>query len=516
MRFPNRREFMHDSAWLAAAAASLALDNSVSAEEKAEKAAAARKGPASEKLRVAVVGVNGRGKDHVRGFAGKHNCIVTTICDPDSAVVERAIEMAEDAQDSEPKYVKDIRKVVEDKNIDIVSIATPNHWHALAAIWALQNGKDVYVEKPVSHNVSEGRRIVEAARKYKRICQAGTQSRSSKGMRDAIAYLHDGKLGKVKLGRGFCFKLRPSIGKVKGAQKPPATCDYDLWCGPAPKSPLMRKRLHYDWHWVWETGNGDLGNQGIHEMDKARWGLNKNELCKSVISVGGRFGYVDDGQTANTQICVYDFGDCELIFEVRGWASDSPFPGKESNRPPRGGPKGGGKGGKGGKSRRFAPNFVGNVWYGSEGFLVCPSYTGGIAYSNDGEVLKRFRGGDDHYGNFVKAVRSRRAQDLTADILEGHLSSALCHLGNISYRLGKPQAFSKGVKPFGGDKDAGKSMESMVAHLRKHKIDVDELNYALGRKLTFDPKTESFVGDKEANAMLTREYRKGFEVPAKV
>jgi hypothetical protein len=261
----------------------------------------------------------------------------------------------------------------------------------------------------------------------------------------------------------------------------------------------MRKRLHYDWHWIWDYGNGDLGNQGIHEMDKARWGLDKNELARSVISVGGRFGYVDDGQTANTQICLFDFGDCELIFEVRGWPSHSPFPGKESP-----------------KDRATPTNFVGNIWYGSEGFLVCPSYTGGIAYSNDGEILQRFRGGESHFANFVQAVRSRKHEHLNADILEGHLSSALCHLGNISYRLGTPQADGKVQDAFRQDKEARDSFAAMEEHLQSNDIAVKGLNFQLGRRLNLNPSTETFIGDAEANAMLTREYRKGFEVPAKV
>src|SRR5579883_33814 len=413
MRSINRRDFLHDSAILTALAGAGLGSESLAAETNA-----AKKNQVNDQLRVAVVGVHGRGREHIHGFVGKNNCIVTTICDVDSAVIGKAMKDAETQQKKMPRYEQDIRKVVEDKDIDIISIATPNHWHALAAIWAMQNGKDVYVEKPVSHNVSEGRRIVEVARKTNRICQAGTQSRSSKGMREAMAFLHAGKLGKIRLARGLCYKLRPSIGKVDSPQPIPKTVNYDLWCGPAPMEPLMRKKLHYDWHWVWNTGNGDLGNQGIHEMDKARWGLNKHELAKSVISVGGRFGYVDDGQTANTQICVYDYGDCELVFEVRGLTSKSPYPGKES-------PKDDGK----------PKNFVGNVFYGKEGVLVCPNYTSGIAYSNDGEVLRRFSGGDDHFGNFIKAVRSRKVEDLNADILEGHLSSALCHLANVSYRL---------------------------------------------------------------------------------
>ena len=263
----NRREFLQDSAFLAAALAGTGLAGGARAEEKE-----AKKDSAAERLRVAVVGVNSRGMSHIGGLANKHNCVVTTICDADSGVIGRAMRAVERAQGKPPRYEQDVRKLVEAKDIDIITIATPNHWHSLMAIWAMQNGKDVYVEKPVSHNVSEGRRVVEAARKYGRICQAGTQIRSMPGIREAMQFLHDGKLGKISVARGLCYKRRDSIGKADGTQKVPATCDYDLWCGPAPKKPLARKRLHYDWHWVWDTGNGDLGNQGIHEMDKARWG----------------------------------------------------------------------------------------------------------------------------------------------------------------------------------------------------------------------------------------------------
>src|SRR5207248_11434148 len=336
----------------------------------------AKKGDANDTLHVAMIGVHGQGSGDLRGYAGKHNCIVTTICDCDQAVVGGAMASAERAQGKAPKYEQDIRRVLDDKSIDIISIATPNHWHALAAIWGLQAGKHVYIQKPVSHNVSEGRRIVEAAQRYNRICQTGTQSRSNPGMREAIEFLHSGKLGKVTLARGLCFKSRPSIGKVTEPTAPPSSVDYDLWCGPAPKKPLMRKRLHYDWHWVWDYGNGDLGNQGIHEMDIARWGLGKNGLCRSVISVGGRFGYWDDGETANTQICVFDYGDSELIFEVRGLPTE-----------------------------KYKGAGVGNIFYGSEGYVVCPNYSSGIAYDKEGNVVAKFSGGGDgeHFANFIKA-----------------------------------------------------------------------------------------------------------------
>jgi predicted dehydrogenase len=491
MRFLNRREFLHDSAALAAALASTSLAGNAVFAAPAKK----KKGDANDTLTVAVIGVNGRGMSHVQAFAGKHNCIIKTICDADEAVIGPAMRTVEKAQGKPPRFEQDLRRVMDDKSIDIVTTATPNHWHALIAIWAMQSGKDVYVEKPVSHNVSEGRRIVEASAKYGRICQTGTQSRTARGMRECIEFLHSGKLGKVKLARGLCYKLRPSIGKVKGPQEPPKTVDYNLWCGPAPLKPLMRKRLHYDWHWQWDYGNGDLGNQGIHEMDKARWGLGKNEIARSVISVGGRFGYEDDGQTANTQICVFDYGDCELIFEVRGLPSRNPFPGKDYQ--------------KAGKPQ----NFVGNIWYGTEGVMVASSYTGGIALSPNGEVIQRFKGEGDHFGNFIDAVRSRKRADLNADILEGHLSSALCHLGNISYRLGTQLPFSKKNKSFGDDKEAYETLARMEGHLRDSGLPVENMTYQVGRKLTIDPKAERFVGDLEADHQLSREYRKPFVVP---
>jgi predicted dehydrogenase len=497
MRIVSRREFLHDSSTLAAALAGAGLLGAAAG--AAEKKEEARRQDVNDRLHVAVVGVHGRGMSHVGGFANKNNCIVTTVCDADEAVIGPAMKAVENAQGKPPKYEQDIRRVLEDKSIDIVSIATPNHWHALAAIWALQHGKDVYVEKPVSHNVSEGRRIVEVARQANRICQAGTQSRSSTGMRAAMEFLHDGKLGKVRLARGLCYKLRGSIGKVKEPTPVPRSVNYDLWCGPAPNKPLMRESLHYDWHWQWDYGNGDLGNQGIHEMDKARWGLNKNELPKAVLSFGGRFAYVDDGETANTQVVVHDYGDSQLIFEVRGLPSDSPYPEAISK-----------------KEGKRGSNFVGNIFYGSEGVLVCPSYTSAVALNNDGEVIKEFKGGDDHFGNFIKAVRSRKVEDLNADILEGHLSSALCHLGNISYRLGSDQRFSQGSKALGGDKETQATFERFREHLSDKLGPIAKISYRVGARLEVDPKTETFTNNKDANAYLTREYRKGFEVPEKV
>jgi predicted dehydrogenase len=490
----NRREFLQQAAAISAAMAALTPSDYLRA---APEATAARTVGANDKLRVAVVGVNGRGMSHVGGFNMVNGCEIVTVCDCDEAVIGRAMKAIE-GKGGKAKYEQDIRKVIEDKNIDIVSIATPNHWHALAAIWAMRAGKNVYVEKPVSHNVHEGRVMIDTARKHKRICQTGTQSRSMQGMRDAMEYIHSGKIGKVNLSYATCYKRRNSIGKVNGEQPIPRTINYDLWCGPAPKAPLMRTKLHYDWHWVWAYGNGDLGNQGIHEMDKARWGLGKSEMPKSVMSVGGRFGYVDDGQTANTQLCVFDYGDSELIFDVRGLASVSPFPGKVGELKP-------------------GSNFVGNIFYGDKGIVVCPNYTGGVALDKDLAVVTKFGGGGEnvHFTNFVNAVRENKRELLNAEIAEGHLSSALCHLGNISYRLGVEKPLAE-MQKISDNKDAQEAFGRMVQHLKDNQVDLAASIGRVGPVLTIDPKTERFVGNEKANQMLFREYRKGFEVTEEV
>ena len=479
----TRRELLQHSAAISAALAALTPSDLLSAPEPTT---AARRVGANETLRVAVVGVKGRGMSHVGGFNGNHGCEIVTVCDPDEAVIGPAMSAVEKKSGKKPEFVRDIRKVVEDKNIDIIAIATPNHWHALASILAMENGKHVYVEKPVSHNVREGRIMVETARKFKKVCQTGTQSRSMPGMREAMAYMHDGKLGKVKLAYATCYKPRGSIGKVNGEQPIPKTIDYDIWCGPAPKLPLMRAKLHYDWHWTWAYGNGDLGNQGIHEMDKARWGLGKMELPKTVMSLGGRFGYIDDGETANTQLCVYDYGDSELIFEVRGL-----------------------------KTEDYKGARVGNIFFGEKGIIVCPNYGGGFLMDLDGKKVQDFKGnGSDnsHFGNFVQAVRAGDHKLLNADILEGHLSSALCHLGNISYRLGVEKAMAE-VKEFTKDKDALQAFDRMTQHLKDNKVDIAKEIGRVGPTLPIDPKTERFTGNNaKANEMLFREYRKGFEI----
>jgi predicted dehydrogenase len=365
----------------------------------------------------------------------------------------------------------------------------------LGAIWAVQAGKDVYLEKPVSHNVWEGRQIIEAARKYNKIVQTGTQSRSSRtGIFEAIQWLREGHIGKIIRARGLCYKPRPSIGKVDGPQQPPETVDYDLWCGPASKEPLMRKKLHYDWHWVWPTGNGDLGNQGIHQMDISRWVLGENELSPRILSVGGRVGYIDDGTTPNTLIVYHEYKVAPLIFEVRGLPAVA-----------------------GGKDMdKYHGAGVGVVVDCEGGRVVIPDYTSAKVFDKEDKLIQSFKGSTSHFQNFVDAVRSRKYTDLHADISEGHLSSALCHTGNISYRLGKPQSPDEIRDSVKNNNDLAESYSRMEEHMAANKVDFKLTPVKLGATLNMDPKTERFTGNNEANQMLTREYRKPFVVPEKV
>jgi predicted dehydrogenase len=479
----NRRQFLEDSMFAAAAAAMATGSGRLLAEEEPQSKSA------NERLNVAVVGVKGRGGSHIGAWAGRKDTVIRYVVDVDRQYGEQRVGEIEKRQGVRPVFVEDLRVALDDKSVDFVSIATPNHQHSLQAIWAMQAGKDVYVEKPVSHNVSEGRRAVEAARKYKRICQTGTQCRSNPGMIELIRQIHDGKIGEVKVGRGLCYKPRGSIGP-KGDYKVPESVNYDLWCGPAQQLPLTRKSLHYDWHWVWEYGNGDLGNQGIHQMDVARWGMGVKTLCNAVMSYGGRLGYEDAGETANTQVVVHDYGPQTLVFEVRGL-----------------------------KTSDYRGAKVGVIFEGTEGYAVSPSYNGGVIFDKDGNKVSEYKEGDDkhHFANFLKAVRSRAIADLSADIEEGHLSSALCHLGNISYRLGSQMSadeLDKQLATFQTTDDAKETLSRTLAHLSDNGIDMAGTKLGVGPVLAFDPQSETFPGNDQANAMLTREYRKPFVVPA--
>jgi len=425
---------------------------------------------------------------------------VVAICDVDRDILGSEYKKFESRNEKVDAYV-DVRKLLEDKTIDGVVIATPNHWHALITIWACQAGKDVYVEKPVSHNIWEGRKMVEAARKYNRIVQAGTQKRSDEGLQQVFEYIREGNLGKILVARGFCYKRRKSIGKVNGPQPVPLSVDYNLWTGPAPLRPLVRKELHYDWHWVWPTGNGDIGNQGVHEMDLCRWALGQKGLAPQVMSVGGRFGYIDDGQTANTQIAILDYQPAPLIFEVRGLPRKKDDPAMDNYRGIR----------------------IGIV-IECEGGYFAGGGGGGWVYDNKGQKIKQFKGdgGGGHYANFIKAMRTRKVADLNADILEGHISSALCHMANISYRLGRLSSPEEIREQIRVQPQATETFERFYEHLFANWIDISKTRATLGPWLEMDTKKEKFVGVERfgiaywANQLLKRDYRPPFVVPERV
>jgi len=432
----TRRGFMQDAAKISAGAA-VGLG--------ALKHSKAAWAGANDRIRVAVLGIRGRGGSHISGFNRLDNVEVVTLCDVDENLFEDRIKDDFTSRDlKRPKIETDSRKVMEDPDIDVVSIATPNHWHSLAGIWACQAGKDVYVEKPCSHNVWEGRQLVNAARKHDRIVQHGTQIRSSEGIREAIQHIREGLLGDVYMARGLCYRWRGSIGTHPDKPVPDGV-HYDTWLGPAPNRPFNPNRFHYNWHYHWDYGNGDIGNQGVHQMDICRWGLDVG-LPSKVSSMGGMYLFDDQKEVPNVINTTFDFPDAGprgkmLVFDTRPWMTNL-----EEGAD------------------------VGAIFYGSEGYMVIDSYTRYKTFmGKEREPGPTNNAGGDHYGNFIEAVRNRDRSLLTAEIEEGHLSSALCHIGLVSTRV--------------------------------------------GRSLEFDPETERFVGDDEANRYIAREYREPFIVP---
>jgi predicted dehydrogenase len=432
---------------------------------------------ANDRLRVAVVGLHGRGWDHVREISAHKDVEIAAFCDIDENVLRERLAGAEKMNLPKPATFVDLRKLLEDKSIDAITIATPNHWHSLEAIWACQAGKDVYCEKPCCHNLWEGRQLVSAAEKYNRIVEHGTQSRSHKGIIEGIQQIRDGVIGDVYLARGLCYKWRDTIGHAE-PEPIPAGVHYDLWTGPAPLKPFTKNRFHYNWHWIWDTGNGDIGNQGVHEVDIARWGLGL-KWPRKISAIGGHFMFVDDQQTPNTLNVAYEFdlpdGKRRMMeFEVRHWITnheaeigsgafgESAIPAAGLAPAP-----------KKGKGPR---NTIGNIFYGSKGYLAMDGYEGYKTWLNeDQEPGPAGKGGGDHFQNFFECVRSRKKEDLHAPIEEGWISAGLVHLANASYRL--------------------------------------------GRTLNFSPDTQEVIGDEEANHLLRdgdRGYRAPFVVPEDV
>ncbi len=474
---PERRDFLRTGAIAAAGLATAASAKKVLG--------------ANDRVRVAVIGLRGRGWDHVKGYHGLSNVEIAYFCDVDETVLSKRCGDAEKMGIAKPKTYSDVRKLLEDKNVDAVSIATPNHWHSLMGIWAAQAGKDIYIEKPCSHNWWEGRQLVRAVNKYKVICEHGSQCRSSLAIRDAMDQMRNGLIGDVYMARGLCYKWRGTIGKAS-EEAVPAGVDYDLWTGPAPMKPFTKNRFHYNWHWIWDTGNGDLGNQGIHELDLARWGLGVG-LPTKISAMGGHFLFDDDQQTPNVLTTVYEFAGPDggkpkmMNFEVRGWMTNHevgigspefagggvPAAGLQQNRPASAqtvkskeqdlGPVSG------------KPSTIGNLYYGSKGYLAISSYDAYKTFlgeNNEPGPEKHAPAGNEHFKNFIDCVRSRNAADLHAPIEEGYKSTTLVHLANASYRL--------------------------------------------GRTIQFNPEKEEVVDDPEATAMLKGTYRAPFVVPENV
>ncbi len=448
---------------------------------------------ANDDIRVAVVGINGRGGSHISAFKDMPGVRVVALCDVDRDVLDKRAKSFKDANRDIELY-QDVRKLLENKNIDVVTVATTNHWHSLITIWACQAGKDVYVEKPCSHNVFEGRKCVEAAEKYKRIVQHGTQSRASGGTAKMIAAVKSGKYGKLRVAKGYCCKSRWSIG-FKPQENPPANLDFDIWLGPAPKQPFHKNLVHYNWHWFWDFGNGDIGNQGVHEMDKARWAISSGILPKSVIAMGGRFvdepDFRDQGQTPNMELSVFDYGDCLLVFETRGLV------------------------GKKDKAPQFS-NKVDNEYYMEGGIIRGGKFfpTGKAEGEEIKDIEYKMHSGDI-FKNFINCVRNRRAEELHASIQEAHPSSALCHLGNIPFRLGTEVPMNEPIQ-LGNDPTIGDSVKTLLENTKAIGVDPMKAKWIVGPKLNFDPETETFIGNDKANALLTRPYRAPFVVPDNV
>jgi len=433
---------------------------------------------ANDRVRVAVCGVHGRGMDHVHGYSGLKNAEVAVLCDPDENVLADRAARMEKHGIKKPATIVDVRKVLEDKSIDAVSVATPNHWHTLIGIWACQAGKDAYIEKPICHNMWEGEQLVKAAQKYNRMVQHGTQIRSAPAVREAVEKMHGGLLGDVYMARGIVFKWRKSIGKA-GEESVPAGFHYDLWTGPAKMLPFTKNHYHYNWHWFWNYGNGDLGNQGTHQMDVARWGLGVT-YPNRVSAVGGHFMFDDDQETPNTINIAYEYDKpdgkrCMLEFEVRHWMTNREAGiGSEAFGKPQGPIPTTGMGGP----AHGDHNSIGNIFYGSKGYLatgdedVC-AYQTWMGESQEPGPSRQ--AGGDHYGNFIDCVVSRKKENLNAPVEEAVISTNLVHLANASYRL--------------------------------------------GRSLKFDPTTCMVIGDDEANTLLRdgdRGYRAPFTVPEQV
>ena len=452
---------------------------------------------ANADVRVAVIGFNGRGAGHIKELLAIPGVRLVALCDADQAVIDKRVaELAK--KNITVKTYRDFRECCADKDVDAVTIATPNHSHVLIALTALAHGKHVYVEKPVCHNLIEGRKLMAAALKAEQkglVVQHGHQRRSDLGWASAMQWVKEGHIGKVQLSHALVYDVRESIGKVSGPQTPPATVDYKLWSAPRPAMPLMRTKLHYDWHWQWPYGCGDIGNQGPHEYDVARWALgDPDQLPKRVMSFGGRWAWNDDGQTANCQVAFHPYEPAPLLMDMRN------LPARDLN------------------SRLGAPVYKGirgaaNIIH-CEGGYVAESK----AYDNDGKELIKFQNfltGPDHMKNYIESVRAGRIIKDVLHIRHGWNAAALAHTANASYRLGKKLSVGEIKERLGADKTAQETLDSFQKFLTGNRVDLNTDQITVGPWLDFDPITSQFTGEfaAEANKLCEEEYAAGFELP---
>jgi predicted dehydrogenase len=449
---------------------------------------AAASGSPNEAIRLAVIGLGGKGKSHVKQVLSLRDVRLTALCDVDPERLAAQVEVAREAGLT-PATATDPRRIFERKDVDAVIIATPNHWHAVLAVWACRAGKDVYVEKPISHSIWEGTQIIDAAKQHGRIVQSGTQYRSDEGLRAAAAWIAEGHIGKPRSAHVAWYEYRPSIGRA--APHKPTTLDYDLYCGPAAADPLTRPKLHYDWHWVWSTGDGDLANSGVHPIDACRMMAGLTGLPRRALCLGGRFGVDDAGQTPNTQLTLLDYPGLPMLVENRNLPARSGQKAMDQFRGIREG---------------FALDCEGGSFVGLKG--------GGWIYDREGKRLRQFpgEGGSRHMANFLQAIRTRRAGDLNAPVLQGHYSSTLCHVGNISWRLGReesPAACREAVRHHPG---AAEVLDQLTGHLAANDLNPARTRFVLGPSLELDPASGEIRGVTGGDSALlgrARELARG-------